>query len=86
MTLKTPSCISFEQVDESLAVGYVRYRRLPPGSQPRTESISSDVNVDFDEQGNVLGIEIIGVDVESIATAAGFAKGRGLDFPSEFGQ
>jgi uncharacterized protein YuzE len=85
----TPTEITFERIPETnppLAVAYVTYRERPAGSPPaRTERISSDVGVyvDFDADGNVLGIELIGVHAESMAVATRFASEQGFDFPTD---
>jgi len=85
----TPTEITFEQIPESnppLAVAYVTYRETPAGWPPtQTERISPDagVYVDFDDDNNVLGIELVGVDAESMAVASGFASEQGFDFPTD---
>ncbi len=82
--LQTPFRITFEQVPNSIAVAYVYYREQTGGSTPpRTRRISHDVNVDFDQEGSVLGIELIGVDEASVATAREFAESHGLAFPRD---
>jgi uncharacterized protein YuzE len=83
-TLQAPIRVTFEQVPDSIAVAYVRYRERPEGAQPpKTKRISRDVNVDFDDQGSVLGVELVGVDAESLAVAARFANDHDLDFPRD---
>jgi hypothetical protein len=83
-TLQAPIRVTFEQVPNSIAVAYVCYRKRPDGAQPpKTKRISPDVNVDFDDWGTVLGIELVGVDAESLAVAAQFANDHALDFPRD---
>jgi hypothetical protein len=83
-TLQAPIRITFEQIPGSIAVAYVRYRKRPDGAPaPKTRRISPDVNVDFDDIGVVLGIELVGVDSESLAVAAQFANDHDLDFPRD---
>ena len=82
-TLLAPSRITFEQLPNSIAVGYVRYNDPSMKTRPRTKRISPDVNVDFDENGAVLGIELVGLDADSMAVAAGFAREHGLGFPRD---
>ena len=82
----TPTEITFEQVPESnppLAVAYVTYRERPAGTFPHSKRISPNVYVDFDADDNVLGIELVGVDAESMAVAALFASEQGSDFPTD---
>jgi len=85
-TLHAPIRVTFEQVPNSIVVAYVCYRERPDGAQPpKTKRISPDVNVDFDDRGTVLGIELVGVDAESLAVAAQFANDHDhdLDFPRD---
>jgi hypothetical protein len=81
-----PIRVTFEEIPSTprLAVAYVKYRKRREGSPPlRTERISQDVNVDFDDTDAVMGIELIGVDAESMGVAARFARERGLGFPRD---
>ncbi len=83
-TLQAAFRVTFEQVPNSIAIAYLYYRARPErSSPPRTKRISQDVNVDFDDAGAVLGIEIVGVDAESIATARQFAESHELAFPRD---
>jgi hypothetical protein len=85
-TEAAPIRVTFEQVPNSVAVAYVKYRKQHAGSPaPRTTQISPNVGVyvDFDHAGAVLGIELIGVDAESMAVAARFASDNELAFPRD---
>jgi hypothetical protein len=83
-TLQAPIRVTFEQVPGSIAVAYVCYRKRPEGAQPpKTKRISPEVNADFDDRGAVLGIELVGVDTESLAFAAQCANDHELDFPRD---
>jgi uncharacterized protein YuzE len=83
-TLHGPIRVTFEQIPGSIAVAYVCYRkRLEGTAPPRTKRISPDVNVDYDDGGSVLGIELVGVDAESLAVAVQFANEHDLVFPRD---
>jgi uncharacterized protein YuzE len=69
----------------STGAAYVRY-----GTGASVENIyvggdeSSDVIVDLDEHGMVIGIEIVDVSIaEDVARARAFAVERGLPFPRD---
>ena len=58
------------------------YRALAPGAHvARTDRVSDDVNVDYDENGEVLGIELLSLDDEALADARAFAAAHGFAFP-----
>jgi uncharacterized protein YuzE len=65
---------------------YIRYR---PSDQPVSETIEvggegSEVMADVNDRGEVIGIEIVDVNVaDSIEQARNFARDRGLAFPRD---
>ena len=89
MTAAAPIRVTFERIPDTnprLAVAYVTYRKRPAGSPAvRTTQISPNVGVyvDFDHAGAVMGIELIGVDAESMEVAARFADDHELAFPRD---
>ena len=73
--------------DLEVEAGYVRYRVLPPGEKvTKTERIGTGVVIDFDAAGDVLGIEVLGLDKATLAIAHGVAQARNLGFPVDLGQ
>jgi uncharacterized protein YuzE len=70
--------------DLAYPLGYVRYRRLPPGGHVhRTKRLSESVAVDFDKTGEVLGIELIGFEEIDLIVARNFAHDADLSFPAD---
>ena len=86
--MHVPLRVSYEDIPDTnppLAVAYVAYREKGT-PRVRTERISDAeeaANVDFDDTGAVVGIELIGVDAANMAVAARFAHEHGLGFPRE---
>lgn len=71
------------EIDRAVGAGYVCYKRLPSErTVARTERVSEDVAVDFDESGAILGLELIDLEDTSIETARSYAEARGYAFPT----
>lgn len=70
------------RIDYDVEAGYLRYRQLREGEHvSRNARISDDVVVDFNDAGEILGIELLAFDEEALAVARGFAEANGLAFP-----
>lgn len=68
--------------DPQFDVAYVRYRTIPEGEHvTRSQREGEGVQVDFDAQSQVLGIELLDFDSETIGIARRFADRNGLLFP-----
>lgn len=72
------------KIDYEAEASYIRYRALTPGTHvAHTEDVLEDgsVTVDRDEQGNVLGIELLGFSPTVIGNGLSFANRHDLEFP-----
>lgn len=69
------------RVDLQAKAGYIRYSE---GRIVQTIDVWSDgwVAADVDEEGTVVGIEVLGLDEETLGHARAFAKEKGLAFPA----
>ncbi|HEX5274184.1 MAG TPA: DUF2283 domain-containing protein [Candidatus Rubrimentiphilum sp.] len=72
--------------DRGVVCLYLRYSYgnvVPP-----TKSLDAEgsVNVDYDAKGEIVGIEIIDVDDESVALTTQFANEHGLGLAGAFGR
>ena len=86
--MHVPLRVTYEDIpdtDPPLAVAYVAYREkgVPRVRTERISEAEEAVNLDFDDAGAVVGIELIGVDAANMAVAARFAHEHGLGFPRE---
>ena len=70
------------RVDLEVQAGYVGYRPIARGHVARTERVGEDVCVDYDANGDLLGIELLSLDNAAIDVALEFAKSHDLAFPS----
>ena len=70
-------------VDLEAQAGYVRYRSLPSGERARSERVGDTVVADYAENGEVLGVELLALDDDSVAQARAFAAVHGLAFPRD---
>lgn len=70
-------------LDFTNGVGYVRYRDPRANEQVSGARLGDhvDVVVDRDPTGGIVGIELLGLDDETLAIADGFAQQNGLGFP-----
>lgn len=70
------------KVDRVNALGYVRY--IADREVAGTLVVWDDgwVAADVDDDGEVLGIEVVGLDSETLSRARAFAESRGLHFPA----
>jgi uncharacterized protein YuzE len=72
------------KIDRDVEAGYVRYRRLATGERvARTQRFGDDVNVDYNDVDDVLGIEILAFDHPTLAVARAVAAKHGLVFPRD---
>jgi uncharacterized protein YuzE len=74
------------KVDLEANASYVRYRRLVQDEHvDATHDLCADgsVAVDVDSGGNVLGIEVLGFDRETLEAAKRYAHEHRLAFPSD---
>lgn len=70
------------RADYETGTGYLRYRTLPSNVKvARNARISDDVVVDYNDLGEILGIELLALDDEALSVARGFAAANGLAFP-----
>jgi hypothetical protein len=67
----------------ALGVGYVAFRALAEGETVSAARIArgAEVCVDRDATGEVVGIELLGLDGATLRLAADFARQNGLAFP-----
>jgi len=70
-------------VDLEAQAAYVRYRPLPAGERARSKRVSEDVAVDYREDGELLGVELLALDDAAMAQAKAFAIANGLAFPRD---
>jgi len=71
------------KLDLEAGAGYVEYRRLRTGEHvAKTDRLSDAVRVDYDDHGDILGIELLSLSHAAIETARSFAIGRELGFAS----
>jgi uncharacterized protein YuzE len=69
-------------IDFKAGAGYLIYRPLPEGSfVTRTQTVNDDVLVDFDGDSQVLGIELLSFDDQTLSVARRFAEENELSFP-----
>jgi uncharacterized protein YuzE len=72
------------RVDLEVDVAYVGYRRLADEEHiARSERISEDVVVDYDAAGEIVGLELLGLDELALKPAREFASRRDLAFPAD---
>lgn len=74
------------KVDLEANASYVRYRRLLPGEHvAETVDVVDDGSVaaDVDARGNILGIELLGFNGDTMITAQKFASDHDLAFPRD---
>jgi uncharacterized protein YuzE len=70
------------RLDYEVGAGYVRYRPLGDGEHAaRTAKIGDDIVVDYNGDGDVLGIELLTFGDTALRTARSFASENGLEFP-----
>lgn len=69
------------RIDLEARAGYVYYRDIAPGGVKRTERAADGVHVDYGAAGELLGIEMLGLDEGVLAAARHFAEEHGLAFP-----
>ena len=74
------------EVDLEAGVGYIEY--VSGGEVAGTEDVWGDgtVAADLDDDGAVLGIEILAFDAETIGHAKRYAAARGLTFPTHLAE
>jgi uncharacterized protein YuzE len=61
-------------------IAYLRYQEDVPGSTGQTVGYADhQVNVDFDEAGAIVGIEVLSLGAEELAALAEIAKAYELD-------
>lgn len=76
--MRMPTAI---EVDLEDRVGYVYYVTEPKVSETVDVWRDGQVAADLDVSGNILGIEVLGLDDETLRHAREFASKRGLGFP-----
>jgi uncharacterized protein YuzE len=70
------------RIDATVNAGYVRYKKTRAGECVASSArISQDVVVDFDADGLVIGIELISIVPDALATARDYAAQNQLVFP-----
>ncbi len=70
-------------IDVEAQAGYVTYRHVPDGERARSKRISENVIADFSENGELLGVEFLGLDEAAISEAREFAIEHELVFPRD---
>jgi uncharacterized protein YuzE len=72
------------KIDYAADAGYIRYRSLPPGQHvARTQRLTDDVNVDFDANAEILGIELLAFGEEALEATRRFAQAHDLALPAQ---
>lgn len=71
------------EIDFEAGAGYIYYQSGEPSSA-RTVDVWHDgrVAADYDVAGNLVGIEVLGFDRETLERARRFAHAAGLSFPA----
>lgn len=70
------------EVDRVNGLGYVRYIAGREVAETLVVWDDGSVAADVGDDGEVLGIEVLGLDSETLSRARAFAESRGLDFPT----
>jgi len=75
------------EIDLQHRLGYVYYAQLE-GHCAGTLDVWADglVAADLDDDGNVLGIEVLGLDDETLQHAHDFAAAHDLEFPAHLSE
>ncbi|MBV8720793.1 MAG: DUF2283 domain-containing protein [Candidatus Eremiobacteraeota bacterium] len=70
------------RIDLEAGAGYIYYSN-GEGRSARTVDVWKDgqVAADYDESGKLVGIEVLGFDLETLSHARRFAREAGLSFP-----
>jgi uncharacterized protein YuzE len=80
--MEKPMSLHIDFDAEVGALGYLRFRPLDAGKHvARTQRVSDAVFVDFNDESQILGIELLALDDESLDVARHFAAQHGLEFP-----
>ncbi|HEX3549993.1 MAG TPA: hypothetical protein VHT53_06430 [Candidatus Elarobacter sp.] len=70
------------RLDYDVGAGYLKYRNLADAEHvARNARISEDVIVDYTDADEVVGIELLAFDEETLDVARSFASRNGLLFP-----
>lgn len=72
--------------DQGVMCLYLRYSHEKIIRPTRSLDAEGSINVDYDERGEIVGIEIIDVDDESAALVARFANEHNLGLAGVFGR
>lgn len=81
--MEKPMSLNIDFDPEAGALGYLRFRALDPGKRvARTQRVSDDVFVDFNDESQILGMELLAFDDEALSAARHFAEQHGLEIPA----
>jgi uncharacterized protein YuzE len=72
-------------IDLEARAAYVRYRSLAGDERAGSRRQSDDVVADYNDCGEVVGIEILALHDDAIAQGRRFAREHELTFPRDFG-
>jgi hypothetical protein len=76
--MKSPTRIT---IDPEYPVAYVAYRDIAPGETARTDRVSFDVRADYNDAGDLLGIELLSLGQSAVDEGRAYAQKLGYAFP-----
>ena len=71
------------RIDTEVTAAYVAYREVAPGESIRNQRLSDEVIVDYNANGDILGLELLGFDDAALDIARNFAAAHGMEFPAD---